>query len=101
MNRTLRVMKRYCASNITGDECAKQIFGATILGKNWMEINKKLASLSQTSQNNVIFFNSSLSRSEETNIIVFFGFFSWHNCLMMKSLKHAPNPTSVLSYSKC
>ena len=56
MNRTLRVMKRYCGSDIMADECAKTIFNATFLGKNWLEVNKKLASSAHPFQNKVIFF---------------------------------------------
>uniref|UniRef100_A0AC35GYH9 Uncharacterized protein n=1 Tax=Panagrolaimus sp. PS1159 TaxID=55785 RepID=A0AC35GYH9_9BILA len=64
MNRTLRVMNRYCPSNMSGDDCARQIFGATILGKNWLDINKKLATLSKTSENNL----SNFLNNEKNNL---------------------------------
>uniref|UniRef100_A0A914Z3W4 Vitellogenin domain-containing protein n=1 Tax=Panagrolaimus superbus TaxID=310955 RepID=A0A914Z3W4_9BILA len=65
MNRTLRIMNRYCPHNISGDDCARQIFGATILGKNWLDINKKLASLSSTTTENNL---SNFLNNEQNNL---------------------------------
>ena len=42
MNRTRRYMKRYCPKGMMGNVCAQDIFGAKYLGKNWLEVNRKL-----------------------------------------------------------
>ncbi|KAE9556366.1 hypothetical protein FO519_000406 [Halicephalobus sp. NKZ332] len=46
MNRTRRYMNRYCPKGMLGSVCAQEIFGAKYLGKNWIEINKKLSEFS-------------------------------------------------------
>uniref|UniRef100_A0A0K0DYF3 Vitellogenin domain-containing protein n=2 Tax=Strongyloides stercoralis TaxID=6248 RepID=A0A0K0DYF3_STRER len=43
--RDKKYMDRLCPANTTVGECAKDIFGATLIGRNWKEIKPKFVSL--------------------------------------------------------
>uniref|UniRef100_A0A7E4W5X4 Vitellogenin domain-containing protein n=1 Tax=Panagrellus redivivus TaxID=6233 RepID=A0A7E4W5X4_PANRE len=45
MNRTRRFIDRFCSVTLKGNECAQEVFGAKLVGKNWYDVNKNLVKL--------------------------------------------------------